>query len=71
MRVEPGERFAAAAEELFGRQMERFIEYIERDWVLKPGDDLPEDMTDADLAVWNRCCESMRGALELWLEDDS
>ena len=67
---EQSESFATEVEELFAKRLHGFAEWVATQWTFKDGEGgADQDMNPEQVEGWNRCCEGLKGAVQMWLEE--
>ena len=65
---EQAESFAIEVERLFEERVKAFAQWCETNWTFD-GADNDIELTPEQVEAWNRCCESIKGAASVWLEE--
>lgn len=65
---EQSEQFASEVEELFSKRINAFAEWVAANWKFD-GADNDLGLTPEQAEGWNRCCDGIKGAAAVWLEE--
>lgn len=65
---EQSENFAMEVEELFSRRVNAFAEWVAKNWTFDDGEN-DIDLSPEQVEGWNKCCEGIKGAASVWLEE--
>lgn len=66
---EQSESFASKAEALFEGHFEAFVAWLETNWKIQPRDTIDDGMTPEMREGWDRCCDSIGTAFQVWTDD--